>query len=607
MTDTAILPEPVSPQTPPPSDGAAAHHGRVQRLPLRVRDIGVHRPVLGLLLLAAFGLRIWGIRQGLPYSYNSDEASHFVPRAVAFFSHDLNPHYFLNPPAYSYLLHIVFELWFGNGDRAARLYATDPTTVFVVARLVAAALGTAAVGFTYLAGARLFNRAAGLLAAAVMAVAFLPVFYSHLALNDVPTLAPVALSLYGSAGVMRRGRRRDYLIAGVAGGLAAATKYTGGIVLVCLLAAALQDASGGSVMQSARRLGLAGLVALGAFVLANPYSVLSFHEFISGVSQQASESAGADPVKLGSNPGSGTAYYVWTLTWGFGWVPALAALGGGVLLLVRRRIGMALLLIPAPIVFVIFMGDQQRFFGRWLMPIFPILALLAAYGAHEAVRAAVRRGWPVPLAAGLATVLLLAQGTVAAVHNDAVLSRPDTRNVLRAWMVKHIAPGSKVVVEPLVPNTWTSDIGRSLPFTPYGQRWSQWPTWLSTIGPDGQPLPDGQVRYVVVDQYERVLRPDLLDRYVASGYCWVVIGSLQAGRAFAQPNAAPQAVAYYTQLAERADRAFYISPFAPGADPIPFSFDWSIDYYPRQFRLPGPELSVYHLRGCPSSRPATPG
>ena len=46
---------------------------------------------------------------------------------------------------------------------------------------------------TYLAGARLFHRTVGLLGAAIFGLAFLPVFYSHLALNDVPTLAPVSL------------------------------------------------------------------------------------------------------------------------------------------------------------------------------------------------------------------------------------------------------------------------------------------------------------------------------------------------------------------------------------------------------------------------------
>jgi 4-amino-4-deoxy-L-arabinose transferase-like glycosyltransferase len=419
-------------------------------------------------------------------------------------------------------------------------------------------------------------------------------------LNDVPTLAPVALSLYGTAGVIRHGRRRDYLTAGVGVGLAAATKYTGGIVAVCLLVAAFQDALSGRALQSARRLVLAGLLAVLAFVIANPYALVHFSEFWSGVTQQASLAAGEDPVKLGSH-GNGVAYYLWTLTWGLGWVPALAALGGALLLLARLRIGMALVLIPAPIAFTIFMGEQQRFFGRWLMPIFPILALLAAYGTVELVRwlAGARSGGRarVVLVGALACAVLLGQSLAAVIHNDLVLSRPDTRNLLRAWMVDHVPAAAKVVIEPLVPDNWSLDVGRSLPWTSTGERWWRWPTWLTSLAPNGQPLPNGGRRYVVVDQYERALYPALIDQYEASGFCWVVIGSLQAGRAFSQPAAVPSAIAYYTQLAESGQEVFHTSPFAGGAEPIPFSFDWSIDYYPRQFHRPGPELSVYRLSG----------
>ena len=217
------------------------------------RGGSLHRPALAVLLLVTFGLRVWGIKQGLPYSYNSDEATHFVPRAIAYFSHDFNPHYFLNPPAYSYLLHIVFELWFGSSDKVSRAYATDPTAVFVVARSSPRSWGRSSVWLTYLAGARFFNRNVGLLAAAILAFAFLPVFYSHLALNDVPTLAPVSLALYGTAGVMRHGRMRDYAIAGAGIGLAAATKYTGGITMLCLLTAFITDASGGLDVAEAGR------------------------------------------------------------------------------------------------------------------------------------------------------------------------------------------------------------------------------------------------------------------------------------------------------------------------------------------------------------------
>ena len=140
--------------------------------------------------------------------------------------------------------------------------------------------------------------------------------------------------------------------------------------------------SGRTVAQSLWRLGAVLVAAAIAFVVANPYSLLDFSAFQAGRHHAAGRwPAGSDPVKLGTTAASGTAFYLWTYTWGLGWVPSLAAMGGAIALLVRRRLAPALVLIPAPIAFIIFMGDQQRFFGRWLMPMFPIVALLGAYGA----------------------------------------------------------------------------------------------------------------------------------------------------------------------------------------------------------------------------------
>jgi hypothetical protein len=557
-----------------------------------------YAPALGLLLVVTLVLRLWGIKQGLPYSYNTDEAQHFVPRAVGFFSQNLNPNYFLNPPGYSYLLHIVLELWFGSADAVTRAYASDPTQVFVVARVVAAVLGTLSVLFLYLAAARLFDRAIALLAAAIFGLAFLPIFYSHLALNDVPALAWVTLSLWGVAGVIAEGRLRDYAIAGIGVGLATATKYTGGITLVCLIVACVFDSSRRGYGAALKAMLVALVLFVVAFVVANPYAVLDFSAFRAGVNSQAAAAAGADPVKLGANAGSGILYYVWTFTWGMGLMPSLAALAGSVLVVVRRRWAIALALIPASIFFVVFMGSQQRFFGRWLMPVFPIAAMLAAYAGVELVRALHRhRRVPLVLGGAVTALLLLSQSLAAVVHNDRVLSRPDTRNLTRKWMVANIPEGSKVVIEPVVPDNWATDIGTALPYIKSGDRWYRYATWLSPFAAGGALLPDGERRYVVIDQYERALQPALLNQYVDQGWCWLVIGSLQAGRAFAAPEAAPDAVRYYAELATRAKLVYHVSPFSTGSHPVPFSFDWSIDYYPRQYRLPGPEMSVYKLEG----------
>ena len=102
----------------------------------------------------------------------------------------------------------------------------------------------------------MFDRRIALVAAALLAVAFLPVHYAHFALNDVPALAPVCLALVGVAASWTRGRYGDYALAGAGLGLACATKYTGGIVLLPLLAAASvgagQSARGGSAGSRSR-------------------------------------------------------------------------------------------------------------------------------------------------------------------------------------------------------------------------------------------------------------------------------------------------------------------------------------------------------------------
>ncbi|MGH2839902.1 MAG: ArnT family glycosyltransferase [Solirubrobacteraceae bacterium] len=193
---------------------------------------------VGAVLALAFGLRVWGVKHGLPYAYNADENAHFVTRSIGMFGHDWNPEYFVNPPAYTYLAHMLLGVWFGGRDGVSSSFAADPTEVWILTRVLAGMLGTVAVWLLYLAAARLLDRRVALLSAAIFAVSFLPVFYSKLALNDVPTLAGVGLALWGAAGVLREGRLRDYVVAGIGLGLACATKYTGGIVLIPLVAAA---------------------------------------------------------------------------------------------------------------------------------------------------------------------------------------------------------------------------------------------------------------------------------------------------------------------------------------------------------------------------------
>jgi 4-amino-4-deoxy-L-arabinose transferase-like glycosyltransferase len=559
---------------------------------------------LALVLAAALGLRVWGIGQGLPYVYNVDEAGHFVAHAVGMFTEGtFDPHYFANPPAYTYLLHFLFALVYGGAAGVVHAFAAHPTDVYTLARLAAAALGTIAVWLLYVTGARLLGRGAGLLAAAIEAVAFLPVFYGHLALNDVPTLAPLTLSLLGSAGVLRTGHPREYLLAGVGLGVACATKYTAGIALLPLLAAIVarhlrHAASLGSAHAGRRTLGglaLAGGSAVGAFLVANPYAVLDYSAFHADLVHQSTLSAEAQG-KLGAPKDGGLVYYLWTLTWGLGWVPALAALGGVASVWQRER-ALGWLLVPAPLVYLAFMGAQGRYFGRWLLPIFPILCLLAALFALQLANALARRR-PRLRVAGVAVIVtaLLAQGLYYSVHSGQVLARADTRNLTREWMLAHIPAGARVVAEPVEPEVWARvrpGGGRSE--NPW--RWRLYPALYRRVTASGEIATAFIHPPVGLESYETTLAPALIGFYEREGYCWVVTGSTESGRAYADPRQAPRAIAYYRALAREGEVVFRASPYASGQGPVAFNFDWSFDYYPLSYRRPGPQMTVYRLHG----------
>ncbi len=588
------------------------------------------------MLLVGLTLRLWGVRQGLPYVYNTDEADHFVPHAIEMFrAGTLNPHYFANPPAFTYVLHLLFAVAYGGAHGAEHAAALHPTAVYTLARVAAAVLGTLALWLLYATGARLFNRAVGLLAAAIEAVAFLPVFYAHLALNDAPTLAPLTLSLLGSAGILRKGRIRDHLLAGVGLGLACASKYTAGIVVLPLIAAIFArylDGGPAAGMRALRGTLLAGVCALLAFAIANPYSLLdytSFHGELVHQSTLSSESQG----KLGAPKHGGIAYYLWSLTWGLGWVPALAALGGAFSVWrVQRRLGW--LLVPAALLFLAFMGLQGRYFGRWLLPIFPILCLLAACFAWQLHTALVRRLTPrsrqpepeagrgpehepetealggrrrgaLAMQVALAAVLvaaLLAQGLVYSVHSGLVLSRADTRTLTRQWMLAHVPAGAPVVVEPVSPDNWARETRSpsSSSTAAHAYRWNKYPSLLSRITPGGTLEPDGATHQVGIEEYERTLSPTLIGYYERHRYCWVLTGSTQSDRAFADPTAVPAAVAYYRALAQQGEVVHRTTPYRAGnggRESVPFNFDWSFDYYPLAYHRPGPTITIYRLHG----------
>ena len=539
--------------------------------------------VIGVLSLAGLWLRVWNNDYGLPYVYNVDEGSHFTSRAIGFFGGDWDPGYYQNPTLFTYMAHIALRLRFGHGnpfgdfDAVVRDFRLDPTEIYVVTRSAAAVLGVLGIVAVWWAGRRLWDDAAGVAAAAVIAFGFLPVTYSRIAVTDVGTIACVAVALWAAVRVHEEGRLVHWIAGGAAAGLAIGFKYTAGLVVLPLVAAAVAHTV--RVRRPPAGLVAAGLAAALAFGVTNPYFFLELEDARRQLRAQA-ETAG-DFGKVG-HEGSAVGYYLGSLTWAIGWVAALAALAGAVLLARRDRMR-ALLLLLFPLALFLYLSLQARFFSRWLLPAYPALALLAGYAVSRAREALVvpasrRRGAAAAILAVLVAALV-AQPLAADIRTGRLLGREDTRNVARAQLVERYPSSLRVVIEPAVPARWYRRAGvgglRGLKAFVRGFAKHQAETRV---------------------QYPALLHPGLIDNYRRTGFCLVMTMSVIRGRAV---NAKlPRALAYYGRLERESERVLHVSPYRAGADPVRFSFDHSYTYYPRAFERPGPEVDVYRLRDC---------
>jgi len=540
---------------------------------------------LAVVLAGGLALRLHGIRHGLPYVYHSDEARHFTSLAIPMFEDGLNPGYFQNPSAFTYLVHFTLRLQYGGGwpfgdiHGLVAQYAADPSEVYETARQLATALCMLGVAAVYAVGRRLWGAMEGLAAAAVLAFAFIPVAYSRYALTDVGVLAPVAVAVYATIRAHEDGRARHFVLAGAAAGLAIGFKYTAGLLLVPLVVAAAMRVTRD---RAAIRSAAAALVAAAvAFLVTTPYFLLDFDE---AVRQLRSQSYAADQPRFGQQPANGYWFYLGSLTWGLGWAAAFAAAAGALLELRRDRRRMALLAL-FPVALFAYLGGAERFFGRWLMPVYPVLALLAGVALARFARALSSR--PIVRGGALVALLLavLAQPIAAGVRTGRVLGRQDTRTETRQYLLRALPEATRLVVEPAVPRRWYR--GLAVGFGPPRVAKGQFPPALTA-----------PTRLIME------LGPARIDRYRSAGYCLVVTMSTVRDRAEIAGQAA--AIAYYRRLERESTVVFRASPYRRGASPPDFDFDFSIHlYYPREFARPGPEVIVYRLDRCQAGRGRT--
>lgn len=457
------------------------------------------RPWPSLLLLAlALGTSVlahgWGLGGDLPYAPDVDEPI-FVRAAIQVAEGHLSPGWFGNPAStLIYPVAGLIRLWYATREPASlldvsapeltTLLADEPAPLYLIARLVSAAYGVGAVLLTWLIARRLAGPWAATFAALALSATWLVVSYGQLARADTAGLLFGLLFVVLLLRALDRSRRRDWIIAGAAIGVAVSSRYfMAALGLPYLVAWWLArrrpspgegtEASGSPPEPSLATLAGSVAAAAATFLVTSPAIPLHIPAVIEDLVFEArSVHPGAD----GLSPLANAAWYALdVLPAAVG--PVMVALAfAGAVALARRRPRTLLVLGAFAIAYVATVSLSPLHWDRYVIPLVPVVAILAgvalaslpaamgwvarAIGANETAppvvsddrraTAAARIG-PTRLAASATALALalvvLAPAALAVVERNSRLATPSTRAIATAWLEDTVAPGTLVCEE----------------------------------------------------------------------------------------------------------------------------------------------------------------
>ncbi|GEM_PF-2430675 len=431
---------------------------------------------LFLIVLGGFALRLWGVTYGLPLLLHPDEPT-FVRIAMHFGTGDLNPHWFGNPGnVFMYFLFFCYGVIYVAGrvlgvfsDVAAfvEYYRFHPSIFYLTGRVTEVILGTASIYLVYKIAARVKNSAAGLIAALFLATSPLHVEHSKYVRIDIMSTFFVLLAVFYCLRLLESKERRHYLAAGACAGLALAAKYPTGAVIATVffafLLAKFEAFSNRAEEQTSplrrmmvflrsflfdRQVMLGGLSIFAAFAVTTPYFFLDFKKaFHDLVYEVSTPHAGA--VKQSMLAG---------LWWyiagpmrevGMNALIEICALGGIVWLLFEKNKKAWIPLSFFAIYFFI-AGLAAAQFSRWIIPLLPFLAIFAGVFVAE-IFAVIARRIPrqrlIQAACVAASVSLVVPQILQSAENSYRLTRPDTRQLCKAWIEQNLPPQSRIAQE----------------------------------------------------------------------------------------------------------------------------------------------------------------
>ncbi|MDA0745589.1 MAG: glycosyltransferase family 39 protein [bacterium] len=450
-----------------------------------------HGPLVGILLLAAalnfYGLN-WGVSSlegfrldGRRISFAQagfHPDSNALERATASLSRSMYPSIERDGETYLFSTYgpVFMYLYQGIARAGGFLFgftpfgtdAPDSDATRIAGRVLSALAGLLSVWLTFLLGRRCFGRAAGLLAGFLLAVMPMNIQAAHMATVDGLLAAGVAWVCLQSVLIFKKGRRRDYVLAGLALGISVAVKLNAALLAVAPALAHLlhvfhihREAGIPSRLRYAlfsRRIWMAAGYSLGVYLVFTPAAVFRFQDYfltsfygnifhVFWLNITGAHSEMITYVQRGSLYLENAPTYLYHLTdvfpGGLGWPLEIVVLLGCFYGFYRRS-PEALILAVTVFVYFLLIGRLWDKPIRYFVLVGPLFAVLSGRMLADGILSV----WKTVRGVSIAVACLLClYSLVYAAAFANLYAAPDSRVQAALWVQEHIPEQGVIVLE----------------------------------------------------------------------------------------------------------------------------------------------------------------
>jgi 4-amino-4-deoxy-L-arabinose transferase-like glycosyltransferase len=475
----------------------------------------------------AFYIRFMGIRFGFPLLTHPDEPQLILRGLEILKTDDLNPHFFNYPSFYIYLQSMVYFIVQKLCVLLKFHVATENiplTTMVFWGRFFTVCLSVATILVTYKVGAKLFNSKVGLISALFLSFSYLHITNSYLITVDSPMTFWVLLSFYLSILIYKKKILKHYMLGGLFVGFAVGTKYNAFFCAVPIFVAHIYSTGFNFKKLFDKKLIIAAIAAIFAFLISTPYSLLDFHSFIADLMYESSHYKIGH---FGADQGNSYLFYITSIVDYFGVAQFLLSITG-IVLMVRKDKGSITILSSFPFLYFIFVGYYKVHFERNIVVLIPFLSIFSGYAIWRLLGSLKNTAkqsitffskFLIVIVIFFAIAGLFFQ-TKKALKHILTITLPDTRYISSLWIKENLPENSKIVREHftyLPPDRYFKDFPLGVSGLLFYDLF--YFDYFIASGPNYLPLLNNQINFPkAADSYKKIFKEnELIKEFLPDG------------------------------------------------------------------------------------------